>query len=306
VPWGFTIEGPKYNKKPVPTELCREIVPEIFARCIAGDSLRAIAAWLDSEGYPSPKGNVHWNESTIRWTIQQRAYAGRLLSPEGQTIARCEAVVLPDDFDRANAALKSRPKRGPASDAKQLLAYLKCARCMANGKDSPMYRVHPRKHYYYYRCFGTGAQRQGCGNMIPLDVLDQIVHAWVTLTSDDPHYTREWAKGQNWDAEISDVKQDLREAVDDERFDELPELRAKLAELRGRDSVPGHWEKHYTGKTVGAHFHSLDYDGQREYLKTRDIRAEKAPKRADGMPGARLVIDGVDYGVIRLDHSEGE
>jgi DNA invertase Pin-like site-specific DNA recombinase len=291
VPWGFTLEGPKYHKTMVPTDLCKEIVPQIFARCIAGDSLRTIAAWLDSQGIPSPKGKAHWNESTIRWTIQQRAYAGRLLSPEGQTVARCEAVVLPDVYDQANSALKTRPKRGPATEAPPLLAKLKCARC----EDSPMYRVHPRKDYWYYRCSGRGPQRKGCKNMIPLDVLEKVVHVWITIMTDEPHYTREWAEGQNWDSEISDVKQDLREAVEAERFEDLPELQAKLAELRSRESIPGHWEKRYTGMTVGAYFHSLDYDGQREYLKTRDIRAEKVDKQA-----VRLVIDGHDYGVIRL------
>ena len=49
VPWGFVIEGPKREKTMVPTDLCREYVPQIFDRCIAGESLRKIAAWLDSE-----------------------------------------------------------------------------------------------------------------------------------------------------------------------------------------------------------------------------------------------------------------
>ena len=50
----------------------------------------------------------------------------------------------------------------------------------------------------------------------------------------------------------------------------------------------------YTGITVGDHFYSLDTDGQREYLKTRDIRVEKLPLQ-EGGAGVRLVIDGTDY-----------
>jgi hypothetical protein len=297
VPWGFTIEGPKYHKKPAPTELCRRIVPQIFDRCIAGDSLRAIAAWLDSEGIPSPKGRASWNESTIRWTIQQRAYAGRLLSPDGKTITTCEAVVSPAVFDRANAALKTRPKRGPANGVRPLLAKLKCARC-----GSPMYRVHPARDKYYYRCFGSGPQRKGCRNMVPYEFTEQIVHAMITLMADDPHQTREWVEGESYDNEISDTKQDLREAVEAEQFDRIPELQARLAELRVKQehATTGHYELHDTGMTVGAYFHTLDYDGQREYLKTRDIRIEKVPKR-DGVPGVHLIVDGEDYGVIRLD-----
>jgi DNA invertase Pin-like site-specific DNA recombinase len=295
VPWGFTVEGPKYGKRIVPTELSRRIIPQIFDRCIAGDSLRSIAAWLDSEGIPTPRGRASWNESTVRWTIKQRAYAGRLQNRQGQTLARCEAVISPTTFDRANAALKTRPHRGQATQEPPLLGMLRCARC----EDSPMYRIcagNPGRKRYYYRCAGRGAQRKGCGNMIPLDLLDQIVHVWITLMTDEPHITREWVEGDSPDDEISEVKQDIREAAEAERFEELPELQARLAELRSRETVPGHYEKHDTGLTVGAYFHSLDYDGQREYLKTRDIRAEKVDKQA-----VRLVIDGQDYGVIRLD-----
>ena len=138
MPWGFSIVGDKYDKKIIPTDLCRAIVPEIFARCINGDSLRMIASWLDSEGIPTPRGKTHWNESTIRWTIRQRAYAGRLQTGTGETILRCEAVISPDVFDRANQALRTRPKRGPVSANKPMLAKLRCVRC-----GSPMYRILP-------------------------------------------------------------------------------------------------------------------------------------------------------------------
>jgi hypothetical protein len=79
----------------------------------------------------------------------------------------------------------------------------------------------------------------------------------------------------------------------------MAQLKGRLADLRGRDSKPGHYKLHDTGLTVGQYFHSLDYEGQREYLKTRDIRAEKMPK-LDGVSGVRLMIDGKDYGVIRV------
>jgi hypothetical protein len=165
-----------------------------------------------------------------------------------------------------------------------------------------MYRVHPRKDYYYYRCFGSGAQRQGCGNMIPLDLMEQIAHAWITLITDKPHRTRVWVEGESYDNDISDVKQDIRKAAEAEQFDLLPNLQAELADLRDKQehATKGHYEYHDSEMTEGAYFHGLDYNGQREYLKTRDIRAEKADK-LNGAPGVRLAIDGEDYGVIRLE-----
>ena len=291
--------GEKHHKRIAPTELCRRVVPQIFDRCINGDSLRTIAAWLDSEGIPSSRGNAHWNESSVRWTIRARAYAGLLQNRQGQTIQRCEAVIPADVFDRANAALKTRPHRGPAKGDPPMLAGLKCARC-----SSPMYRMHAGSttKRYYYRCFGSGPQRKGCGNMVPLEQTETIVAVRIFMTSTEPYRTRQWVAGINWDAEIADVKQDLREAVDAERFEDMPALRATLAEYRHKneeEATAGHWEYRDTGRTVGDYFDKLDAGGKREYLKTRDIRVEKAtPDDPGATRGIRVVIDGVDHGVF--------
>ena len=54
-----------------------------------------------------------------------------------------------------------------------------------------------------------------------------------------------------------------------------------------------------TRMTVGEHFYGLDDDGKREYLKTRDIRVEKAtPADPGATKGVRVVIDGEDHGVF--------
>jgi hypothetical protein len=155
------------------------------------------------------------------------------------------------------------------------------------------------KFYYYYRCAGRGAQRHGCGNMVDYEATNTIIAVRVFMTSTEPYRTREWVKGTNYDAEIANVKQDIREAAEAERFEDLPELQAKLAELRSRETVKGHYEYQDTGQTVGQHFMSLDNAGKREYLKTRDIRVEKAvPVLEPGATrGVRVVIDGEDHGV---------
>ena len=139
--------------------------------------------------------------------------------------------------------------------------------------------------------------------MIPYDLMEEVAHMMITLISGEPHYTREWVEGQNWDAEIADVKQDIREAAEAERFEELPELQAKLAQLRSNESIAGHYEEHGTGLTIGQYFHSLDYAGQREYLMTRDIRVAKVPP-LNGVPAVRLIIDGQDYGIVSLVENE--
>jgi len=326
--FGFEIKGEKYNKKYVPTELGHRIVPEIYDRCIAGQSLRQIAEWLDSQRIPTTRKAAKWNESVVRRIIRNMAYAGRVQNREGVTMSHCEAIVPLPVWKRANEALKTRPKRGPAKPRvnitdRPLLAKLKCNRC-----GSPMYRRcgGDTGKYRYYACAGFGPQRKGCGNVVVFEYTETIVATRVFMTSNEPYYTRAWVDGVNWDAEISNVVQDLRELpqkrdpLSPEFGSEQAGLLTKLAEYRRKneEAEPGHWEKTYIRRsngelvkeavslgylhdlvTVGEHFHSLDRDGQREYLKTRDIRVEKAtPEFEPDFPGVRVVIDGEDHGVF--------
>jgi DNA invertase Pin-like site-specific DNA recombinase len=299
-PWGYKTVGPKYGKTLVPTDLCREYVPQIFDRAIAGETCRSIAVWLDAEGVP-PKRGDNWHEGTVRKLIHNRVYAGRWQNEsKTQTLTKCEAVITAATFDKAQTALRTREHTGPRNlDNQPLLAKLRCARC----DDSPMFRIRLRnsqgKLYWYYRCTGRGARRKGCGNMVPYELTNNIVSMVVELMTDQPYQVRTWVEGHSWDSEISEVKQDMREALEAEDFARLPELQHRLEDLRNREVTKGHWESEDSDATVGEHFASLDRDGQREYLATRDIRAEKAPK--SDVPGVRLVLDGKDLGIIRYE-----
>jgi DNA invertase Pin-like site-specific DNA recombinase len=314
--FGFTIEGPKYHKKYVPTELGRKIVPEIYDQCINGRSLRQIAEWLDSQGILTTRSAAKWNESVVRRIIRNMAYAGRVQNRVGITMSHCEVIVPMNVWKRANEALKTRPKRGPAKPrvnitSRPLLAKLKCNRC-----GSPMYRRcgGAGGRYRYYACAGSGPQRKGCGNVVSFDHTETIVATRIFMTSNEPHRTRTWVEGKNWDADISDTMQDIQELpkktdpLSPEFASTQEELFAKLAEYRHlneTEATGGRWDsqvvRHPDGRvmTVGEHFDSLDPDGQREYLKTRDIRVEKAtPDFESHMPGVRVVIDGEDHGVF--------
>jgi hypothetical protein len=157
------------------------------------------------------------------------------------------------------------------------------------------------KYYTYYRCTGRGARRKGCGNMILLEPLERFVRVWTLIVSDKPHQVRTWVEGTNWDAEIADTKQDMREAVEAEDFDRMPELRARLEDYRNREVIRGRWEYEDTGLTVGQYFASLDDDGKREYLQRHDIRAEKTGKAPQDF---RVVIDGYECDRERFDTAD--
>lgn len=168
-PWGYVITGEKYNKTIVPTDLCREVIPQVFQKCIDGDSCRTIASWLDSMNIPTMRGGK-WSEGSVHRIITNMTYAGRrqdegTLKPNGKpsrknrkTIMTCEAVITMDVWERANEALHNRPKRGPGASAalsdRPLLAGLKCAHC-----GGPMWRImtgRAGQRRAYYRCYGLG------------------------------------------------------------------------------------------------------------------------------------------------------
>jgi DNA invertase Pin-like site-specific DNA recombinase len=307
VPWGWQIVGEKYAKQIVPTDACREYVPQMFARCLGGESLRSIARWLDSEGVPTTYGGK-WSEVTVRKLIMNMTYAGRhqgtVWDSEGrkrtETILRCEPIVDMATWNAAQKALQTRPKRGPvAKTNRPLLAKLLCARC----DDSPMYRINISGSLYY-RCYGRGAQRRGCGNMVRLDALDQMVNVRMLHWHTDQHTTLHVVPGKNWDAEIADAIQAIRELdpLASDYDDKLAKLRAELADLRQREAIPETIDRIPTGQTIGQHYVSLGHDERRDYLAANhDIRAEKLPDWRkvrviiDGRSSDRTTLLGMDY-----------
>jgi site-specific DNA recombinase len=309
LPWGYLPVGPKLSKKAVPSDVCREYWPKVLERCIAGDSCRTIAAWLDAEGVKTIDGGK-WDEGVVRRLIRNPVYCGRRLGWNGNApLLISEAVVPVDMWVKANEALKNRPRRGPRSPRKNpvkpMLASLKCPRC-----DSPMWRIHAGsrdRSKYYYRCAGSGPQRKGCGNMVPLERLETRVVVHMLTRFDEPNQDRNWSDGTNWDAEIADTVQSLQElpkglsqgeltvAEYNQRHAELMTQLAEYQQKNEHEAISGGWE--YTDvlnddgsvMTQGQYFFSLDREGRREYLKTHDIRAEKSDTAADSI---RLVIDG--------------
>jgi hypothetical protein len=121
------------------------------------------------------------------------------------------------------------------------------------------------------------------------------------MTSTELHRTKEWVEGANWDAEISEVMQDMREAFEARDLDKFHALEPVLVELEKREVTKGHYHSTTVpGLTEGDYFGSLAAEGKREYLKTFDIRVEKTTPTLE--PGAsrgiRVIIDDEDHGVF--------
>jgi DNA invertase Pin-like site-specific DNA recombinase len=258
VPWGYAIAGGKHRKRMVPTDDGRTYVPQIYAKVIDGWSLAAVCRWLDAEGVATPRAGKHgkvaarWWPRTVQRIIKNPAYKGlrcRLVGERMEWTAnpthRCEGLVDAATWQAAQAALSLPPQvaaghGGPRGKEPAMLAGLVCGNpdCPA-GPGSPMYRVKPGPgpDHVYYRCYGRGAARAGCGTYVRMAPADEAADVLITATFTKPViiYTRIPGNVAVLAAQLDDINAQL---------EELPRLGlteaeedARRAELRERRRV---------------------------------------------------------------------
>jgi Recombinase len=286
--------GPGHNaagepvKTLLPTAEGRKYVPAIFAKVIAGMALVAIAAWLDSEGVkPVAEGRNKsgiWSEWSLSRLIRNPVYSGTRKAADGTVELEVEALATIDTQRQAAEMLGRRvkPGRSTVRHEKALLAGLKCGnpKCDASGTPdtiSPMYRIQPRGGQWYYRCKGTGAQRKGCGNMVPPNDLNDLIIVAFETWNDEPHTATEYVPGDS----TADLVERLRlKASQAKTRQEANVLWDQIEQLEAQPSTEGHWETvTYDDYSRADHFLSLDPDGRRSELAKHDIRAWKESGR---------------------------
>lgn len=230
-PFGYAAAGERGARSLAPTDEGRKYVPEVFRRVIAGESLARVAAWLDGEGVRA--GGERWWPRTVGQLVRCPTYKGRRADAAGRVIHECEPLVDALTFKRAGLALDGRPKRGPARPERRamLAGAVFCPRC----EDSPMYRIGcgaGAGRSFYYRCAGRGAQRKGCGNMVPLARADAAVEGIAARTFGWRKVTvAKFVAGSNHEAELEAVRDEMRQLA----LRDLPDAEhdAELARLRG-------------------------------------------------------------------------
>ena len=293
-PWGYEIMCTVCHRPPVrpdckshikilaPTAVGSKYIPLIFAKAIAGDSLRTIAAWLTAEQVPTMHGKP-WHESYLgNRLIKNPVYYGQRVNG-GQL--ETEALISATVYQQANASLKSRirPGRDASVRDKALLSPV-CGECYGKPREgcldgiSPMYRVYggygeARKPYY--RCTGHGPQRKGCGFMIPVDELDDVVTESI-LTSPAWHSERVFIAGDDQSDQIAKLRERGAEAMRQGDYQSATEAMRQAEELETAPRVKPHWQTVITEQSEADYFRAMDASQRRGYLAAMEIRPNRA------------------------------
>jgi DNA invertase Pin-like site-specific DNA recombinase len=308
-PWGFISEGPRYDRRLVPTDEAREYVPQIFAQVIGGRSLAQVARWLEREGVlpagiaseDSERGKSgQWWPRSVGQIIRNPVYMGQKTDSHGHTTTTCEALVDAATWTRAGQALDARPKRGPvlAGNRCALSGAVKCWKC-----GGPLYRIRDgRGGTYYLRCAGTGAARKSCGApMIRLDVAealaDEVLGGLV-----HPVYEYRVVTGNEAqiDARLAELDFERRQVAlrglsweDEDR--ERARIRAAYELAASAERIPTRRIPADTGVTYGQRWHKLDTNGRADWLRSGEVAVYLVKGEADRAEGTR---DGVSLVLV--------
>jgi site-specific DNA recombinase len=158
IPWGYRKPvGREWDPKAIPEQI-PEIIPILIQMkdmLLAGQSIRQIRNWLESEGVPSPGGKGQWYPTIIRDTLVNSFYAGvvswgksRIVfdarerkTKKNKHIDSDQIITAPgahiavwDDetYQRIFSELRRRGRDYRGMSANQLTGLLRCGVCGAN------------------------------------------------------------------------------------------------------------------------------------------------------------------------------
>jgi site-specific DNA recombinase len=283
-PFGFTTAAHGGHRTLAADPAESEAIRAAAKRYLAGDSLRAVCGWLDSEG-TEPRHGGRWSPVSLAQVFRNESLIGRRTDAAGRVILKHDPVLDRETWTRLQARMDEKASRTGIApkDTALLTSIAVCAKC-----GGPMYRIYGGKEpnrTASYRCHGTDRDPSSCRNMVPLAELDSWVDArmrhdggFVLETTVTP--------GTGHDDEISDVERELRE-LDFDRpnfLDKQAALLAERARLRALPAEPAVIGERVSGWTVGALWQVLSPAQRRAYLLASGVRvrAVKGEYSLDG------------------------
>ena len=313
-PWGAVAVGPKRERHLVHTGAAREYGPQILECIDAGMSLGDVARWLTAEGVLSGRGEGKaakwWPKSvaavvrsktllgeyqcsyTVSWTDEQGKHSETL-----RWTHRFEATVSHDLWLSANRTLDERGDHWRAGRGRTgrkavepLSGASRCHSCQEADVDSPMYRLTSGN----LRCTGRGADRKGCGVMLPLDtaraLADQAFAAKVGLMYAMYERKRVPGNASQIEVERDRLNQEIALVAQisdrSERRSRTAELEDQLDELDATEVIPDTEQLVPTGEDYATFWARLGADQRRAFLTSGEFRVSFG--RADGTEDQEL------------------
>lgn len=197
-----------------------EVVRELVARYLAGESIRSLTVWLDAEGVPTVSGKP-WNTTTVQGILRSERNAG-LRVHHGDTVPAVWApIVSIEDRDRVLARMAERVNAGRRTPQRYLLSGMcRCGKCGNRLYSSVRQRGQQRVRRYV--CM-SGPDHGGCGKLtIVAPPLEELVTAAVLFRLDSPELADTIAGRVRQDEHASKLSEAI--AVEKALLDELAGL----------------------------------------------------------------------------------
>ncbi len=209
-PFGFTADRITHDL----TEA--QVIRDLAARALAGESLRSLTVWLHQQGIPSVSGKP-WRILTVRHILTSpricglRELRGRIVGP-----AAWEPIISPKDGERLRRRLLDPARKTTRAPRRYLLTgLLTCGRC-----GEPLSAT-PKDGKRRYGC--RRLPDRGCGRLqIMADPLEQFIADAVLYRLDTPDVHAALAASP----EADDRARDLADAIetDARRLTDLAEM----------------------------------------------------------------------------------
>lgn len=301
-PFGFEVVGERYNRTIQPIPELADTIRELIRRALRGDTLLALAHWLDSQGVaPRMAGKqsqgttISWSPTSVKNVLTSPALKGDHVNKAKQVLHRHQALITPEEWTTLQEAMNRGHKRSGRKRGENETAFLTgaivCALC-----DGPMYMwrsTMPRKDgsrvtTTYYRCKGKDSAPSKCRNMVRADDIEGFIHAAFMDCADEVPELTPWAgmyaklevieqvvvPGSTHEAEIAEVEDRLRMLdYDDPAFSKKQaQLLQERRRLQGLPNKPAEVLERPTGQRLCDVWETLDCAARRRYLLASELK----------------------------------
>jgi site-specific DNA recombinase len=208
------------------------IVRQMVARILDGDSMRAVAQWLNRTGIPTPfnvtrrrngkpERPSQWTSANVKKVLLSPAICGLqaeggkpMRDGDGYAVIRCDGIITRQEWEAVKRATTGPEHKTYRTDANPLLGVGFCFLC---GSQLYTSKVSSRgSTWNYYRC-SKGDKDSTCeAMMLPADWLnDQAAEIFLAQCGDLEWGRWDTTPAENHEYELTTVKQELAD-LDDE------------------------------------------------------------------------------------------